>query len=194
MKVNLFTLRLISLTLAVTLCSCSTVVSKTTGEGPVGNDKSNRSFGRLIDDQLIETYVGANIKKADEGFDAGNINIDSFNGIVLLTGQVKSDQLKQQATEIARNVRNVRRVHNELAIAGPISLPARTNDTWLKSKIKSRMLATAGVNPVRNKVVVENGVVYLMGIVSRAEADIAVDVAHKTFGVQKIVKVFEYTD
>lgn len=180
--------------LAGFLSGCGTIVSKTTGDQPVGTSESERSFGRFIDDQLIETYVSANILKADDNFKASHIGVTSYNGIVLLVGQVPSEQLKQLAANTAKQVRNVRRVHNEINVAGPISIPARTNDSWLKTKIKSRMLATEQTNPLKIKVVVENGVVFLMGLVSREEAEAAVAVAHKTYGVQKIVKVFEYTN
>ena len=180
-------------TLLTALTGCTTIVSHTTGDDPVGTDKSERSFGRFIDDELIETYVGANLMKAGSDFEAAHIRIISFNGIVLLVGQVKSEQVRDEATEIAKQVRNVKRVHNELTISGPISVPARTNDTWLKTKIKSSMLATEGINPLEVKVVVENGIVYLMGLVDQAQADLAVQIARQTYGVQKIVKVFEYS-
>ena len=192
MLIRLSALVVLSLCLLVT--GCGTIVSKTTGTNPVGTNASERSFGRLIDDQLIETYVSANILKANEDFKDANVSVTSYNGIVLLTGQVQSEQLKQLASQTAKNVRNVRRVHNEISVAGPISIPARTNDSWLKTKIKSRMLADKDTNPPRVKVVVENGVVYLMGMVHKTEADSAVEIAHKTYGVQKIVKVFEYTE
>ena len=182
------------LSLCLLVTGCGTIVSKTTGTNPVGTNASERSFGRLIDDQLIETYVSANILKANEDFKDANVSVTSYNGIVLLTGQVQSEQLKQLASQTAKNVRNVRRVHNEISVAGPISIPARTNDSWLKTKIKSRMLADKDTNPLRVKVVVENGVVYLMGMVHKTEADSAVEIAHKTYKVQKIVKVFEYTE
>lgn len=188
------TTRLLTLMLTLTLAGCSTIVSKTTGEHPVGTDKTERSFGRFIDDELIETYVGANLLKADPGYETAHVGIVSFNGIVLLVGQVKSEHLRARAAEIANQVRNVKRVHNELTVAGPISIPARTNDQWLKTKIKSRMLGTEGINPLEVKVVVENGVIYLMGMVSNPVADLAVRISRQTYGVQKIVKVFEYTD
>jgi osmotically-inducible protein OsmY len=176
------------------ISGCSRIVYKTTSDKPVGTDASERSFGRYIDDELIETYVGANLLKADPDYKLFNINVVSFNGIVLLTGQVKSDQLLSGASNIAKQVRNVRRVHNELTVSGPISLPARTNDTWLKTKIKSRMLTSKTLSPLKVKVVVENGVVYLMGLVNQSEAQESVEIAHKTYGVQKIVKVFEYVN
>ncbi|MEH6358227.1 MAG: BON domain-containing protein [Pseudomonadales bacterium] len=188
------TTRLILLTLALAIGGCSTIVSKTTGDGPVGTDKTERSFGRLIDDEIIETYVGANLLKADPGYQSAHLRAVSFNGIVLLVGQVKSEQLLTEAATIASQVRNVKRVHNELTVSGPISIPARTNDQWLKTKIKSSMLATKGINPLEVKVVVENGIIYLMGLVGKPQADLAVRISRQTYGVQKIVKVFEYTD
>jgi len=188
------TSRLLALTLALTLGGCTTIVSKATGENPVGTDKTERSFGRFIDDELIETYVGANLLKADPGYQSAHLRVISFNGIVLLVGQVKSETLRGEAVAIATQVRNVKRVHNELTVSGPISIPARTNDSWLKTKIKAAMLADKGINPLEVKVVVENGIVYLMGLVGKPQADLAVNIARQTYGVQKIVKVFEYTD
>ena len=184
----------LALIVTMSISGCASIVSSTTGDEPVGTKENNRTYGRYIDDQLIDTYVTANIKKSHEDFKVANYQVVSYNGIVLLVGQVKSQELKRLAEESARKVRNVRRVHNELIVAGPISIPARANDTWLKSKIKSRMLTTDGVNPMRVKVVMSDGVVYLMGLVSQFEAERAVAVAHKTYGVQKIVKVFEYLD
>lgn len=186
--------RLMTLALVLTLAGCSTIVSKATGDRPVGTDKTERSFGRFIDDELIETYVGANLLKADPGYETANISVISFNGIVLLVGQVRSETLRNEATVLANQVRNVKRVHNELTVSGPISLPARTNDSWLKTKIKSAMLTNKGINPLEVKVVVENGIVYLMGLVGKPQADLAVTIARQTYGVQKIVKVFEYTN
>lgn len=184
----------IALSLVLSMAGCTTVVSKATGDRPVGTEKTERSFGRLIDDELIETYVGANLLKADPGYQDAHISVVSFNGIVLLVGQLKSEMLRGEATNIANQVRNVKRVHNELTVSGPISVPARSNDAWLKTKIKSTMLATDGINPLEVKVVVENGIVYLMGLVSKPQADLAVTIARQTYGVQKIVKVFEYNE
>jgi osmotically-inducible protein OsmY len=181
------------LIMALTFGGCSAIVSETSGDQPVGTDQTERSFGRLIDDQLIEVYIGANLRKADPGYKSAHIQVVSFNGIVLLVGQVKSEQLLAEASKIASQVRNVKRVHNKLTISGPISLPARSNDKWLKTKIKTRMLGTKGINTLEVKVVVENGVVYLMGLVDKPQADLAIEISRKTYGVQKIVKVFEYS-
>jgi len=96
--------------------------------------------------------------------------------------------------EIAAKIRKARTIHNEIEISGPISRVARSNDAWLTSKVKSRLLARRDIRGVRTKVVTENSIVYLMGLVTRDHAQKSVEVAQKVFGVQKIVKVFEYID
>ena len=118
----------------------------------------------------------------------------SYNGLILLAGQVATAELKEQAATVAQEVNRVRKVHNELSIGGPISLVARTNDAWLTGKVKSRLVASKEAQGLKVKVVTENGVVYLMGLVTRAQADAVVTVTANVYGVQKIVKVFEYLD
>jgi osmotically-inducible protein OsmY len=171
--------------------ACSNFVAATRSD-PIPEDYGKRSLGRMIDDSLIETKTSVNLKKTDQQLKDAHLNITSYNGIVLLVGQVPSQDLRELAGEVTSKVRNVRKVHNELAIAGPISIPARTNDSWLTTKVKSKLLASKQVEGRRVKVVTENGIVYLMGLVSRDEADAIVDIVRSTFGVQKIVRIFEY--
>jgi osmotically-inducible protein OsmY len=107
-------------------------------------------------------------------------------------GQVPNEQVKQEAERVASQVRHVRKIHNELEIAGPTSTIVRSNDVYLTSRIKVQMLADKSIEGNRIKVITENGVVYLMGLVRRDEADRAVDITRSVTGVRKIVKVFEY--
>ncbi|MBX3705130.1 MAG: BON domain-containing protein [Pseudomonadales bacterium] len=158
----------------------------------MSDDPRARTPGTVIDDQVIETLVRQDIRDADPGFDAANLNIVSYNGVVLLTGQVPNEQLKQLAGERARQIERVRAIHNEIEIAAPLSLVARGNDTWLTTKVKARMLQDEELVAGKIKVMTTNGVVYLMGLLPREEADRAVEVARTVYGVQKIVKVFEY--
>lgn len=153
-----------------------------------------RTPGNFIDDEAVETLVVRQMRKADPGLKKAHLSVVSFNGIVLLLGQVDNEQLKRQALEAATNIRKARTLHNEIQVSGPISRVARSNDSWLTSKVKSRLLARRDIRGVRVKVVTENSIVYLMGLVTRDHADKAVAVAQKVFGVQKIVKVFEYID
>ena len=111
---------------------------------------------------------------------------------MLLTGQVPSEDTKTLADQKVAELRKVKTVHNELQVAGPTSMVARSNDTWLMTKVKTALLTSNRVSGNRIKVVTEDGIVYLLGLLTRDEADAAVDVARQVYGVQKIVKVFEY--
>ena len=157
---------------------------------------SNRSMGNKIDDQFLAPDVNAAISAAapDLGSPTSHIVTSSYNGIVLIAGQTPRAELKDRAGQAARSVQGVRKVHNELQIMEPTSLLVRSNDTLITSKIKTLMLADASVSSARIKVITENGVVFLLGIVTRAEGASATNVVANASGVQKIVKLFEYTN
>lgn len=156
------------------------------------SDPSKRTPGVFIDDAVLEPMVKREIFKSDPGFKGSHIVVVSYNGVVLLAGQVASQDLRDKAADVAQSLQRVRKVHNELNVGGPISLMARTNDSWLTTKVKSRLIFSDEAQGTKTKVLTENGVVYLMGLLSREQADNAVDVASQVYGVQKIVKVFEY--
>ncbi|MCF7538579.1 BON domain-containing protein [Pseudomonas petrae] len=184
--------------LAVTLClgisGCSSVINASR-EAPIDDDRGTRTFGSKIDDSLIETKVSVNIAKANPDLDnASHIVVTSFNGIVLLAGQTPRADLKQLAEQTASQVQKVKKVNNELQVTGPSSMLARSNDAWLTSKIKTEMLTDSAIPGSRIKVVTENGIVYLLGLLTQAEATRATNLVQGVGGVQKIVKLFEYID
>lgn len=156
----------------------------------------SRSIGNKIDDQFIAPQVRTNITSAhiDLTDPTSHIVITSYNGVVLLAGQTPRSELKSAAEQAARKVQNVTKVHNELQVLQPTSLLVRSNDSLLTTKIKAQMVADATVPGSRIKVITENGIVYLMGLVSRQEANRATNLVQGTSGVQKIVKLFQYTD
>lgn len=158
------------------------------------SDPNRRTPGVLIDDMALEPIIKNEIFKSNSAFKGSHIVVVSLNGIVLLAGQVASEALLKQAGEVAGQMRRVRKVHNELTIGGPTSLVARTNDSWLTTKVKARLIASESTEGLKVKVLTENGVVYLMGSVTRAQADATIAVASNVYGVQKIVKVFEYVE
>jgi len=121
-----------------------------------------------------------------------NVNITSFNRRVLLTGEVPDLQMRTEAERIVGGVENVAIVVNELQIAGISSLTARTNDAIITSKVKGNFVDDREVQANAFKVVTEASVVYLMGLVTRAEGDRAAAVAARTSGVKQVVKVFDY--
>lgn len=157
---------------------------------------SNRSIGHSIDDQLIEPKVAEKIRQAhaDLGSNSSHIVVTTYNGVTLLAGQTPRAELKQLAEQAARSVPGVTRVHNELQILLPTSLVVRSNDSLLTTKIKTQMLADSTVPGSKIKVVTENGIVYLLGLITRQEAGRAANLVQSVSGVQKIVKLFQYTD
>ena len=156
------------------------------------SDPSKRTLGVSIDDEGLEWTVKREIRNSDPGFEGSHLVVVSYNRVVLLAGQVATEALRKKAAEVAQSLESVRKVHNELTVEGPISLVARTNDSWLTTKVKSRLLWADEAYGRKTKVVTENGVVYLMGLLTRDQAETAVHVTSQVYGVQKIVKVFEY--
>lgn len=174
------------------LQGCSSIISATTDD-TFEEKPAERSTGGFIDDEIIETKALVNIDKASDELAQSHIVVVSFNGIVLLAGQVKSEELRQMAADAVSKL-NVRRVHNEITVAGASSMVARSNDAWITSKLKSKILVDGDIDGSNIKVVTENGVVYLMGVVSKQEAEKVTEIARTTSGVQKVVRIFEYTD
>lgn len=178
-----------------TLSSCASVISTFNGNDSIQENRGSRSTGSVLDDGAIETMIKVNLNAADEGLRQANIDVVSFNQTVLLVGQVPTQELKNLATQVATTSNSrVKTVYNELEVAGDTSFMSRANDAWLSTKIKSLMLVDGDVEGLRTKVVTENGVVYLMGLLSHEEADRAVDLVSNTSGVVKVVRAFEYID
>ena len=124
--------------------------------------------------------------------DRAHVNVTSYNSNVLLTGEVPDAKTKAEAERIALGVKQVKGVVNELQVAGASSLASRGNDTYLTGKVKAAMVSENKVAANVVKVVTEAGVVYLLGIVTRREADDATKIARSVGGVQKVVRGFEY--
>ncbi|HDS1736828.1 MULTISPECIES: BON domain-containing protein [Pseudomonas] len=185
---------LMALTLCLSISGCSSVLTSTR-DNPIEDDRGTRTIGSKIDDSLIETKVSVNIAKANPDLDKGShIVVSSYNGVVLLAGQTPRADLKSLAEQTAGQVQRVKKVHNEIQVIQPSSILARNNDAWLTTKIKTQMLGDANVPGSRIKVITENGIVYLLGLVTQAEANAATNVVQGVSGVQKIVKLFEYID
>lgn len=183
---------LATLVMTTTLVTgCSTIVSSSREE-PIREDAGNRTLGNIIEDEAIELKVMVNLSKGSAPLAQSHINVKSFNGQVLLTGQVPNEGVRQEAEQIVGQTREVKRIHNELEIAGPSSTIVRSNDIYLTSRVKLKLLSDKSIEGLRVKVVTENGIVYLMGLVSQREADQAVAIVREVPGVQRIVKVFEY--
>lgn len=177
--------------LAASLQGCFPVVATGVGAGVLMVD-DRRTSGAYVEDQGIELKASSRI---EDKFNAVvHVNVTSFNRNVLLTGEAPDERKKAEVEQIVQGVPNVRSVINEIAVAGLTPFSSRSNDTYITSKVKTRMIDAQKFSPNHVKVVTENGVVYLMGLVTRKEAEDAVEVARTTTDVRKVVKVFEYLD
>ncbi len=150
-----------------------------------------RTTGTQLDDQTIEFKLAteAGSRYANDV----HLNVTSYNGVVLLTGEAPSTVVQDEITKLAKSTDKVRVVYNEMVIGPVTDLGARTNDTFITSKVKTRLLEDDQVKGIYVKVVTERSVVYLMGLVPRTLGDAAAQTAATTEGVAKVVKLFEYT-
>lgn len=151
-----------------------------------------RTSGIFIEDQGIELKAEkAIIEQIGDNIHA---NVTSFNRNVLITGEAFNEESKAKAEAIVKDIENVRSVTNEIIVAAKTSLGGRSNDTFITSKVKTNMVTENRFQANYVKVVTENSVVYLMGIVTHKEADDATEIARSVDGVETVVKVFEYLD
>src|SRR3989338_3386353 len=175
--------------LAGNLSGCAPVVAGGAAAGGL-MAADRRTSGAYVEDQGIE--IKAESRISEKLGDKIHVNVTSFNRNVLITGEAIDENTKQTAESIVKNIENVRSVTNDLIIAGASSMSSRSNDSYLTSKVKTRMVTENRFPANYVKVVTENSTVYLMGMVTRQEADDAVEIARGTDGVQKVVNVFEY--
>lgn len=178
--------------LAMQVAACVPVIAGgAVAGGVMASDR--RTSGIYIEDQAIEVKVR---KMIIDNIGAANINVSvtSFNLNVLLTGEAISEEVRAKAERAALSVENVKTVTNELAISEKSGLGTSANDTYITSKVKANMLKENRFPANYVKVVTENSIVYLMGMVTQEEGEAAVEIARNVSGVEKVVKVFEYTD
>lgn len=178
---------LLGLVLATSGCASLTGSSSPSNAGV-------RTESAAAQDSTIRSTIYQNLGKTDPRFNDAHVNVDAWNGYVLLTGQVPSQELKDQAEQIARSAANVRKVHNALTVSANTSTTQRLRDSWLTTRITTNFVTSNTIDSDRVNVVTENNVVYLMGMLHDYEVQSIVNTAAQVGGVQKVVKVFEYID
>jgi osmotically-inducible protein OsmY len=155
----------------------------------ISNDR--RTGETLLADERIEWSSSQRLRQSGQ-WESLNLNITSYNRMVLLTGQAANEQARRLAEKVVSEIPGVRGVTNEVTVASFSNFGARSQDSLTTTQVKARLVNSDGVNPGHVKVVTEAGVVYLLGLVTTKEADHAANVAATTAGVNKVVKVFEY--
>ncbi|MEN9539739.1 MAG: hypothetical protein RLZZ126_1974 [Pseudomonadota bacterium] len=148
-----------------------------------------RTSGAQLEDEGIEIRTSSRLREAMG--DRTHINVASYNRQVLLTGEVPTAQDKQQAEQIASRVENVRSIVNELGVLGNSTLPQRSSDSLVTTKVKAKLVDAKDLYANAFKVVTERGTTYLMGRVTKREADRATEEARTVQGVQRLVRILE---
>ena len=186
---RLLQLILVAVSLTTALNGCVPVVAGgALAGGLAASDR--RTSGAYVDDEGIEWKTNSEINNTLRN--KIHVNVTSFNRNVLLTGEAVDEETKQQAESIAKEIPNVRHVTNEITIGLASTMTERSHDALLTSKVKGQMVKENRFPATYVKVITEGSTVYLMGMVTRKEAEDAVDIARSIEGVEKVVKVFEY--
>ena len=182
------------LMLTLLLPGCIFIVGAAAGGALVGAAYDHRKIEAVANDTKLNNKIVAKINANPTLRTDTHISVTVYNHTVLLTGQVLSADQRSEAEGAAHEVQDVEKVYNQITVQGPVSSLTHASDSWITTKIRTQMLATKGLKSSIIKVVTENGTVYLLGQVSHEQADIAVDIARKVAGVQRVMKIFDYTD
>lgn len=175
--------------LAGSLAGCAPLLVGGAAVGTALMVTDRRSSGAQIDDEAIELRAAGRLREAFG--DRAHINVTSYNRQVLLTGEVPTEAMKQQAEQITASVDNVRAIFNELAIMPPTSLPQRSSDALITGKVRASLVDARDLQANAYKVLTERGNVYMMGRVTPYEADRATSIARQIGGVLRVVRIFE---
>lgn len=185
--------QIVSLILLTTLLqSCVFVAGAAAGAAAIAIVYDHRSIQSTFDDNKMSKRIVDRMQEYDDFWKQSHIGVTVFNKVVLLTGQTPRREWRQLAGEIAKDVSH-EKVYNQISVEGPASSITRASDSWISTKVRSLMLAEPNLKSSSIKVITENGVVYLMGVVTRKQANMAVDIARKVSGVQRVIKIFSYT-
>lgn len=183
----------VSIALLTSLTSCVTALVAGAAIATVDIIHDRRTAGEYLDDNTIELSARNYLLSKPEIRAAAHVKPTSWNGILLITGEVGDESIKQDMVAHFRGINGVRQLVDETTITGKTALLARTNDAWITTRVKTRLLTKTGLDANRVKVITTRGSVYLMGIVTEEEASRATELARTVKGVARVVKVFEYT-
>ena len=147
-----------------------------------------RSAGAVANDGVIEAKSAMHLSQTN--FASSHITTTSYEGNVLLSGEIDSEASKQKATEIVKSINEVNKVYNELAVQPNSSLTTRMNDSITASKVRAALLDNKQVTLTSIKVVVDRGICYLLGTVTQTEAEIISKIASRVPGVVQVVRLF----
>ncbi len=166
------------------------VIGAGAGVAKIASDP--RTAGKQVDDTAIDSKISLKIKNESDYFKGSRIVVSSYNGNVLLIGQASSQSVIDRVVELANGVDSVEKIYNQIRIGNIISAGTMTNDAWITTNIKTKLIANKNTKARDIKVITENGEVFLLGIVTRDEGYTAGDIASRVSGVKLVTKIFTY--
>jgi osmotically-inducible protein OsmY len=178
----------ISLTLLLQACAAAVVAG---GASAVTSASDRRTLGSQIDDSSIVVKAERALEGNKTLEEQAHINVNSYNGILLLTGQAPNQNLVESASQLVRGIQGIKDVQNQIRVGNPISFTTRSRDSWITTRVKSLLVADKEISALNIKVITESGEVFLMGLVSSSEADKAVEISRHVNGVSRVIKAFE---
>ena len=189
-KFRLFSIVALVLPFMLQGCIAPAIVSAGVGATVVHEDP--RTAGTIFDDRIIVSKLSTRIK--DKYAKQVNITVTAYNNVVLLTGQVPNETIKEDLALMALETRPVRDFRDETTIREVATIKEIGKDVALKGKVVAQLARNKDVRSIRISTSVELGVVYLMGLVTREEGETAGQIVASVGGVEKVVKIFEYVD
>lgn len=170
---------------------CALMAVGTAGAAATASATDRRTVGTQIDDKTTQSRVRSAINDIPLVKDEAAVSVDVYNGQVLLTGQAPLQGMIIDIENSASTVQNVTKVHNQIRLGSPIPATSTMNDVWLASKIKTIMLADEQIPLFKLDLIVEDSEVFIMGLLTKAEAAAAVEAARNVNGVTKVIRVME---
>ena len=178
-------------TITLALSGCASFVAQTTGAAPLGTESGVRSFPQVLTDNSIESTAKVNMYKLDPRFKFARINVTSYHSVVLLTGQVPDEYLKQLAEDNLKAMSDVKAVHNYITVGDKIAYQTIMQDSLVTADIRRKLLSTAGIADNKVKVQTENGAVYVMGKLTPSETAVLYGILQNTPNIVKVVSLLD---
>ena len=180
--------------ISIFLSGCSTLMTggaEVTGLSLLHDRRNSKA---IVIDERIEINAGVELNSYDDTRSKCHFNVTSYNGTVLVTGEAPTEQLRQKIISIVRTISGVKLVHNEIKVAPLSSFASRSHDTLITTRVKSSLSNVKnlpGFDATRVKVITENRIVYLLGLVHKNEGHVATEIVRRETGVKQVVKIFE---
>ena len=180
---------LTSVVVMLTVSACAPVMVAGTATG-VSAVYDQRNLTTIYQDEGIAHQIYGLLSE-DSTLKDAHLNVVSINSSVLVVGQVPTLEDKKRTSDLIQSIPEVKKIYNQTTVGPITSALVKSNDLWITTKVKAAMLAENGLPSTQVKVLTENSVVYLLGVVDQQQAALAVGVASKIKGVKKVVKLFQ---